>query len=107
MFYSDGIYESADTEKKAAAWFASRPEWERVDHAVLAVGWGEEDGKKYWKLQNSWGEDWGEDGFFRMMRGTDESGIESIAVAADVVVDEQNGRRMNEFFEDMSKVKDL
>jgi cathepsin C len=60
-------------------------EWERVDHAVLLVGFGEEQGKKYWLLQNSWGEDWGEGGFFRMARGTDESGIESIVVGADVV----------------------
>merc|ERR1719428_842095 len=98
MFYSDGVYQSAGKAKPPIE--ESRPEslWERVDHAVLAVGWGVEDGKKYWKLQNSWGEDWGEDGFFRMARGTDESGIESIAVAADVVEDEQNGKGVADFF---------
>merc|ERR550514_1512830 len=88
MFYSDGIYSSA----------GSKPEWERVDHAVLLVGYGEEDGKKYWRIQNSWGPDWGEDGFFRMAMGVDESGVESIAVAADVIEDEQNGKRVAEFF---------
>merc|ERR1719156_71975 len=101
MFYSDGIYQSAGPARKP--FDAAHPEWERVDHAVLLVGYGEEDGKKYWKLQNSWGEDWGEDGYFRMIRGVDESMIESIAVAADVIEDEQAGKRMNEFFAQMSK----
>lgn len=78
MYYNGGIYASTPNQ---------HAEWERVDHAVLLVGYGEENGHKYWVLQNSWGTDWGEDGFFRMARGTDESGIESIAVAADVVED--------------------
>jgi len=78
MYYSGGIYTSVPN---------ARAEWERVDHAVLLVGYGEEDGKKYWLLQNSWGKGWGENGYFRMARGTDESGIESIVVSADVVED--------------------
>ena len=64
MWYSDGIYRSP-----SASSGASKPEWERVDHAVLLVGYGEEGGQKYWKLQNSWGEDWGEKGFFRIVMG--------------------------------------
>lgn len=78
MYYSGGIYSSVAHGQRA--------EWEPVDHAVLLVGYGSEDGRKYWLLQNSWGHDWGEDGFMRMARGIDESGIESIAEAADVEV---------------------
>lgn len=53
-------------------------DWEKVDHSVLIVGYGvTEDGIKYWKALNSWGDDWGEGGFFRIKRGTDESSIES------------------------------
>jgi len=103
MFYSDGVYQSAATLKKPIVEHPALAEWTRVDHAVLLVGYGVDDGKKYWKLQNSWGADWGEDGYFRMLRGADESGIESIAVAADVVEDEQNGKRMGEFFAQMNK----
>ncbi|CAK0806357.1 unnamed protein product, partial [Prorocentrum cordatum] len=44
-------------------------------------------GHAYWVLQNSWGTEWGEQGYFRMARGIDESGCESIAVAADVARD--------------------
>jgi cathepsin C len=50
--------------------------WEKVDHSVLITGWGEEDGEKYWKVLNSWGTRWGEDGYFRIKRGTDECAIE-------------------------------
>jgi cathepsin C len=103
MFYSDGIYKSAKPNGRAWDKTATAEEWQKVDHAVVVVGWGEEDGVKYWKIQNSWGEDWGEDGFFRMVRDENESCIESSPEAADVVEDDQNGRRVAEFFEQMNK----
>merc|ERR1719335_120798 len=106
MFYSDGIYSSPSNKKLIKTEREAQP-WERVDHAVLVVGWGEEDGKKYWRIQNSWGEDWGEDGFFRMIRDENESGIESIPEAADVVQDEQKGQRMSEFFQQLQKPTEL
>ncbi|KAK6725859.1 hypothetical protein RB195_004279 [Necator americanus] len=46
-------------------------------HAVKMIGWGVDQGIPYWLLANSWNEDWGEDGFFRIVRGMDECGIES------------------------------
>jgi cathepsin X len=46
-------------------------------HAISIVGFGEEDGKKYWVARNSWGQAWGESGFFRVVRGTNNIGIES------------------------------
>lgn len=51
-------------------------------HAVRIVGWGEDSGTKYWKVANSWNPYWGEDGYFRIVRGKDECGIESGAVAS-------------------------
>jgi len=39
-----------------------------VDHAVLIVGFGSRKGRQYWKVKNSWGRDWGENGYVRLCR---------------------------------------
>mmetsp|Transcript_138237 Transcript_138237/g.265230 ORF Transcript_138237/g.265230 Transcript_138237/m.265230 type:complete len:161 (-) Transcript_138237:59-541(-) len=51
-------------------------------HAVKMVGWGVDHGVKYWKVANSWNPYWGEKGYFRIVRGKNECGIESQAVAS-------------------------
>lgn len=43
----------------------------QLDHGVLAVGYTED----AWKIKNSWGTSWGESGFIRIKRGTNECGI--------------------------------
>jgi len=48
-----------------------------MGHAMVFVGWGEENGVPYWLLQNSWGVGWGEQGFVKFRRGSDDCGIES------------------------------
>jgi len=39
-----------------------------IDHAVVAMGYGEEAGSKYWVIENSWGDDWGDYGHIRLER---------------------------------------
>jgi hypothetical protein len=60
-------------------------------HAVQLIGWGtgntgNEVGVDYWLVQNSWGDQWGEKGYVRMSRGTNELGIEQEAIAGMPVV---------------------
>jgi len=46
-------------------------------HAIRILGWGEEDGTPYWLVANSWNENWGDHGYFKIIRGQDECGIEN------------------------------
>lgn len=50
-------------------------------HAVKVLGYGVENGEKYWLCANSWNEEWGNQGYFKILRGDDECGIESEGVA--------------------------
>lgn len=56
MQYSEGIYDTMSTGVQP-------------NHAVTAVGWGEKDGKKYVVVKNSWGSDWGENGYICITMG--------------------------------------
>ena len=58
---------------------------DKVDHAVLIVGFGSDTdtGLDYWLVKNSWSDTWGEDGYVRIARGTDdEDGVCSINTLA-------------------------
>jgi C1A family cysteine protease len=62
--YNSGVLDS---------WFCGK----KLDHGVLVVGYGtdEESGKDYWKVKNSWGPTWGEEGYVRIVRGKNMCGI--------------------------------
>lgn len=49
-----------------------------LDHGVLAVAMGVQEGTKYWVIKNSWGTEWGEDGYYRIERGSDHCGVSNM-----------------------------
>lgn len=53
--YNSGVFDGCDKDTV-------------VDHAITLYGYGEDDGKKYWLIRNSWGPEWGEKGFIRLLR---------------------------------------
>lgn len=50
-------------------------------HAIKIIGWGVEGGVKFWTIVNSWNENWGDKGTFRILRGSNHCGIEGNIVA--------------------------
>lgn len=69
LHYSSGVF---DLRSCGAA----------LNHAVLVVGYGREGGMEYWRLKNSWGEFWGEEGYMRLERGTNRCGIADLVAFA-------------------------
>lgn len=65
MDYSGGIFHDKTGEMQ-------------IRHAVEVVGWGTtKDGVKYWIVRNSWGTYWGENGFYRIVRGINNLNLEN------------------------------
>lgn len=63
--YKSGVYSSPDCKNGPMD----------VNHAVLAVGYGTENGVDYWIIKNSWSETWGDQGYFKIQRGVNMCGI--------------------------------
>merc|ERR1740121_311 len=66
LVYRGGLYQEMPTATQL-----SDQRRQRIIHAVKIIGWGTMEGKAYWLVENSWGEDWGEHGFAKVVAGGD------------------------------------
>eukprot|EP00898_Chlorokybus_atmophyticus_P007205 jgi/Chlat1/7486/Chrsp60S06999 len=73
---SCGMCVTAEFEAYAGGVFYDKTGCTEQDHAISIAGYGEENGIKYWIGRNSWGTYWGEQGWFRIVRGVNNMGIE-------------------------------
>ena len=57
-----------------------------INHAVLLVGYGVDatTGMKYWIIRNTWGKNWGENGYFRIRRGNGTCGVNCYIITATI-----------------------
>lgn len=66
--------------------YYDKTNYKETDHEVAVIGYGysEEEDLKYWIVANSWGTQWGEDGYFKIVRGVNNLAIEEYCVWATV-----------------------
>uniref|UniRef100_A0A8C5VLY4 Pro-cathepsin H n=1 Tax=Microcebus murinus TaxID=30608 RepID=A0A8C5VLY4_MICMU len=69
LMYRRGVYSSTSCHNTP----------DKVNHAVLAVGYGEDKGTPYWIVKNSWGSQWGMNGYFLIERGKNMCGLAACA----------------------------
>jgi cathepsin B len=67
--YKSGVYQKTDNATYLGG------------HAVKLIGWGVEEGTPYWLMVNSWNAQWGDNGLFKIRRGTNECGIDNSTTA--------------------------
>ena len=99
-YYQSGIFSSSELKKNADKLNKVRMvdkhlNFEKVEHSITLVGYGEENGVKYWIGMNTWGKDWGDGGFFKILRGENELNIETMGDYLNLeVLDRKTGKKI-------------
>jgi C1A family cysteine protease len=70
QYYTGGVDNPQDCDPDA------------IDHCVTMVGYGVDNGTPFWRIKNSWNTNWGEQGYYRLIRGTGACGINKVVTIA-------------------------
>jgi len=70
QFYTGGVDNPTDCDPT------------QIDHCVTMVGWGVDKGVPFWRIKNSWNTNWGEQGYYRLIRGKGACGINRVITIA-------------------------
>ena len=82
QYYKGGVWQGAAKPASSGKLLACSKNY--LDHAVAIVGYGVDADTQlpYWTVKNSWGQNFGEDGYFRILRGGGECGINTAVTTA-------------------------
>jgi len=96
LTYKEGIY----TQSKDAKYLSN--------HAIKIIGFGVENGVKYWLISNTWNTTWGEKGFFRIRRGTGEANVETESFSGTPLwAASTDSQVMTEYYADIAKSRQM
>ena len=73
-FYTEGVYYEPSCKNGV----------HDLDHSVLVVGYGTENGQDYWLVKNSWSTHWGDKGYIKMARKDNNCGVATNAVVFNI-----------------------
>jgi cathepsin L len=69
-----------------------------LDHGVVAVGYGTENGVDYWLVRNSWGSNWGESGYIKIERNVADAYTGKCGIAMEASYPVKNGENPSKPF---------
>merc|ERR1719400_80916 len=78
-----GVYASDNSFQSYKSGVYNKCTSKVANHAVVAVGYGTENGQDYWLIKNSWGTNWGNKGYIKIKRGSNMCGVENECITAD------------------------